>query len=126
MFSLGVSALRARRAQTVALFVLTVLAALGASTAPWFLGWARDAVAIADIGAAPALQRVVIAGGAVRYQPGAPSPMRLLKDTVREHLDLPGSTVVLGAPLYVTMSRAGLSNAPTAGLYLNSRDDVCA
>src|SRR5258705_8276870 len=101
MFGLVLNALRARRAQTVALFVLTVLAAVGASAAPWFLGWARDAVAIADINAAPALQRVVIASGAVRYQPGATSPMRLLKDTVHQHLDLPGSTVVMGARLYV-------------------------
>src|SRR6476469_9038300 len=54
MLSLVLSALRARRAQTLALFALTVLAALGGCAAPWFLGWSRDAVATADITYAPA------------------------------------------------------------------------
>src|SRR4051794_12351160 len=45
MVGLVGSALRARRGQTVAVFVLTLLAALGASAAPWFLAWARAGVA---------------------------------------------------------------------------------
>ena len=67
MFGLVLNALRARRPQAVALFALTVLAALGASAAPWFLAWAKDAVADASIAAAPPAQRVLDASGSVRY-----------------------------------------------------------
>ncbi len=126
MFGLVLGALRARRAQTVALFVLTVLAALGASAAPWFLGWSKDAVAAADIEAAPPLQRLVIAKGAVRYEPGETSPMQLMRDAVSLHLDLPGVTTTVGARLYVTMTRVGVAKPTEAGLYLNSREGVCA
>src|SRR5689334_13276195 len=123
MFGLVLNALRARRAQTVALFALTVLAGLGASAAPWFAGWARDAVTTANIVGAPAEQRVVGAQGAVRYSPGGPDPLAALRERVGQHLDVPGGTVVVGARLYTTMY-AGTEAA--AGLYLNYRDDVCA
>ncbi|MDT5024411.1 MAG: hypothetical protein QOE61_837, partial [Micromonosporaceae bacterium] len=126
MFGLVLGGLRARRAQTVALFVLTVLAAMGVSAAPWFLGWARDAVSTADLAAAPPIQRVVVVAGTAQYQAGAASPATLLRERVRRQLDVPGSIVVTGARLYVNMTRAGVANAPTTGLYLNDRDDICA
>lgn len=126
MFGLVLNALRARRAQTVALFALTVLAAMGASAAPWFLGWARDAVSRADVAAAPALQRLVIAAGSARYQAGEASPADLLRQRVSQEFDIPGAAVVVGARLYVNMAPAGATNGPAAGLYLNFRDDICA
>src|SRR5258705_7808991 len=126
MFGLVLNALRARRAQTAALFVLTVVAALGASAAPWFLGWARDAVSAADLAAAPPIQRVVVVGGTAQYGAGAPSPATLLRERVRQQLDVPGSTVVTGARLYVNTVRAAGANAPTTGLQLVYRDDLCA
>ena len=126
MFRLVLNALRARRAQTVALFTLTVLAALGASAAPWFMGWARDAVAEANIAVAPAEQRVVTARGAVRYAPEVGPPSQIMRERVSEHLDIEGSEVVVGARIYVNMRSAESPNAGSAGLYLNYRDDVCA
>ena len=110
----------------MALFVLTVLAALGTSAAPWFLGWARDAVSAADLAAAPSTQRLVIVAGTADYEAGAPSPTTLLRERVHGQLDVPGSIVVTGARLYVNMTRAGVANAPSTGLYLNYRDDICA
>src|SRR5262245_32356662 len=103
MFGLVLNALRARRAQTVALFALTVLAGLGASAAPWFAGWARSEVVDANIASSPAEERVVAAQGAVRYSPGGPDPLQALRDRVRQHLDIPGGSVVVGARLYSTM-----------------------
>src|SRR4030095_1368209 len=101
MFGLVLNALRARRAQTVALFALTVLAGLGASAAPWFGGWARGEVVGANDGGgpgagrgevvgansagAPAEERVVAAQGAVRFSPGGADPLQALRDRVREH-----------------------------------------
>jgi ABC-type antimicrobial peptide transport system permease subunit len=125
MLRLVLSALRARRAQTVALFALTVLAALGGCAAPWFLGWSRDAVATADIASAPAVERVVKAGGPIRYGPGEPSPTTELRQLVGAVLDIPGAQTSTGASLYTDMVKAGAPNA-TAGLYLGYRDDVCA
>jgi ABC-type antimicrobial peptide transport system permease subunit len=125
MFSLVLSALRARRAQTLALFALTVLAALGGSAAPWFLGWSRDAVASADIASAPAVERVVRAGGPIRYGPGEASPTTELRQAVASVLDVPGAQTTTGAQLYADMTPVGGSTG-AAGLYLGYRDDVCA
>ncbi|HEV8166011.1 MAG TPA: FtsX-like permease family protein, partial [Actinomycetota bacterium] len=132
MFLLVLSALRARRSQTIALFALTVLAGLGASAAPWYAGWARDAVTRANIAAAPAEQRIVAAAGAVRLGSGGPDPLVTLRQRVGQQLDIPGSDVVVGARLYATMSPAGAPRTPSAGegsqasgLYLTYRDRVC-
>src|SRR6185503_9116058 len=132
MFLLVLSALRARRSQTIALFALTVLAALGASAAPWYAGWAREAVTRANIAAAPAEQRIVAAAGAVRMSPGGPDPLVTLRERVGQHLDIPGADVVVGARLYATMSAASGPLTPSAeegsqaaGLYLTYRDRVC-
>src|SRR5690606_10821729 len=107
------------------LFLLTVLAALGAGAAPWFYGWARDAVAEANIAAAPAEQRVVTASGAVRYDPGAPElPTDVVRQRASEQLDVPGAETVLGAKLYTNMVAADGAGG-SAGLYLSYRDGVC-
>jgi hypothetical protein len=124
MLSLVLSALRARRAQTLALFALTVLAALGGCAAPWFLGWSRDAVATADITSAPAVERVIHAGGPIRFGAGQPSPTKELRDIVSTALTIDGAQTVTGAQLYADMTKVG-ADAP-AGVYLGYRDDVCA
>src|SRR6185369_5026695 len=124
MLSLVLSALRARRAQTLALFALTVLAALGGCAAPWFLGWSRDAVATADITSAPAVERVIHAGGPIRFGAGQPSPTKELRDIVSTALTIDGAQTVTGAQLYADMTTVG-ADAP-AGVYLGYRDDVCA
>ena len=124
MLRLVLSALRARRAQTVALFALTVLAAAGGCAAPWFLGWSRDAVATADIASAPAVERVVKAGGPIRYGPGEASPTTQLRQLVGAVFDIPGAQTATGAQLYTDMVKAGTTTS--AGLYLGYRDNVCA
>ena len=104
MFGLVLNALRARRAQTVALFSLTVLAALGAAAAPWFMGWARDTVVEARIDAAPATQRVVDASGAVRYTGDDPTTLHARAGGPHLHR---GAEMVVGGALYVNMRPAG-------------------
>jgi putative ABC transport system permease protein len=135
MFGLVLNALGARRAQAAALLLLTVLAAVGASAAPWFYTWGRASVAAADVAAAPAVQRVVVASGAVRYGAGAQSPIRLLRERIAQDLVIPGAQTVVGARMYATMTPAGdpqnlrpgqSAPAGSAGLYLNYRDDICA
>src|SRR5690606_28033413 len=107
MLGLVLTALRARRSQTIALFVLTVLAALGAGAAPWFYGWAQDAVAAASIAAAPPVQRVVSATGAVRYDAEADLvPTEAVRQRADESLAVPGAEVVLGAKVYVNLAPA--------------------
>src|SRR5262245_8131788 len=100
MFRLVLSALRARRAQSLTVFALTVLAGLGAAAGPWFLAWGRDAVATANIASATGPERVVAAEGAVRYSAGGTSPMQALRERVTPHLSIPGSTLVVGAHLF--------------------------
>jgi hypothetical protein len=126
MFGLVLNALRARRAQSLTVFALTVLAGLGAAAGPWFLAWGRDAVAAANVSSATGVERVVVARGVARYAPGDPSPMEALRDRVSGNLDIPGSELVVGANLFSSMRAAADPDAPIAGLYLNARDGVCA
>src|SRR5262245_16660094 len=126
MFSLVLSALRARRAQTAALFALTVLAALGASAAPWFVGWAADSVAVADISAAPTMERIVRATGVIRYDEGAASPAKVMRDAVDSALSIPGSTSVVAERLFATARPPGTSaDSPQASLYIGYRENIC-
>ncbi len=125
MFGLVLGALRARRAQTIALFALTLLAGLGASAAPWFLAWGRDAVADANIASAPGTERVVVGSGAVRYTAGGPSPLQVLRDRVGQDLSIHGGQIVVGAALFASVQAADDPDALPAGLYLHYRDGVC-
>lgn len=122
MLALVFGALRARRGQTIALFALTLLAALGCATAPWFLSWARAAVERADIASAPATQRTVMVSATARYSPGVASPLAELRTVVAENL--PGLEPVAGARLYASLGRAGTE--PSIGAYLAYRDALCA
>jgi hypothetical protein len=121
---LVLAALAARRAQTVALFALTVLASLGASAAPWYLSWARDSVAAADVAAAPPDRRVAVINGSAQQSESSPVP--LLRERVAQHLDVPGSEVTVGARMYVSARNADPEAGTAAtGLYVHFRDDVC-
>ena len=124
MIGLVLAALAARRAQTVALFALTVLASLGASAAPWYLSWARDAVAAADVAATPPDRRVAVVNGSAQQSESSPVP--LLRERVARHLDVPGSEVTVGARMYVSARNADPdATTPATGLYVHFRDDVC-
>ena len=126
MLRLVLAALAARRTQTLAIFVLTALAALGASAAPWFLQRAHAAVAEADVVAAPAASRVVVVGGTARYAAGEQSPLTLLRDRIAT-LGLTGATVTTGGRMFANVARVGASSgAASSGLYLGARDGVCA
>ena len=126
MFGLVLNALRARRPQAAALFVLTVLAALGAAAAPWFLAWAKDAVADASIAAAPAEQRVLAATGSVRYEAQPEPPSAMLRERVLPQLQIPGTTPVIGARVYVGLAAIDGTPGAASGLYLAFREGVCA
>ena len=127
MFGLVLNALRARRPQAAALFALTVLAALGAAAAPWFLAWAKDSVADANIAAAPPAQRVLDASGSIRYDlQAADPPSEVLRSRVSPDLVIPGATPVVGARVYVNMAPVEGTPGAASGLYLAYRDDVCA
>ncbi len=126
MLGLVLDALRARRAQSLTVFALTVLAGLAAAAGPWFLAWGRDAVAAANIASATGVERVIVAEGAVRYTAGGPSPIQALRDRMAAQVTIPGADVVVGAHLFSSMRLAADPDAPTAGLYLNYRDGICA
>ena len=123
MFGLVVNALRARRAQTVAMFILTVLAALGAGAAPWFATWAYRAVANSDIATAPAAQRVVTVTGFIRPAPGV-SPSALLAPQVAQRLPVNGAQATTSARFYGTERQP--SQTRTIPTNIGYRDDVCA
>lgn len=125
MPALVISAMRARRTQTVAVFALTMLAALGVSAVPWFLAWAHDAVVATDVAAAPATARVLRVTGTATYQVGQPSPMPELRAKVEQYVDVPGSEVTVGGTIAGTMAAsAGAGN--TEDLDLGARDQLCA
>ena len=67
MLSLVLHALRARRAQSLAMFALAVLAGLGSAAAPWFLGWGRDSVVLANLASSPVEERLVRARVLIRH-----------------------------------------------------------
>lgn len=114
MFSLVLHALRARRAQALAMFALAVLAGLGSAAAPWFLGWGSESVA--RNAAAPAAERLVYGAGSSGYDPSAPNPLDVLRNAIEEHLSVAGSEITVGASLYVTarpVPNQGTSAPPT-------------
>ena len=127
MFGLVLSALRARRTQTFAIFALTALAALGGSAAPWFMAWAEDTVAAAAIESAPVTQRVVVVTGTAAHAPGEPSPVGAFRSTVADALDTPDVEPTVGVKLYATLrtTRDGVDVPVGAGLYLGARTGIC-
>ncbi|HEY7224989.1 MAG TPA: hypothetical protein VH561_15550, partial [Micromonosporaceae bacterium] len=133
MLSLVFHALRARRAQSLVMFVLAMLAALGASAAPWFLAWGGDAVARANLVSAPFSDRVVIGNGSIQYQAAGPSPVQFTREQVAQHLAVPGVQTQVGARVLASVSPeqpAGSAPIPpadvvSAALYLVYHDDVC-
>lgn len=132
MVSLVFSALLARRAQTLALFALTILAALGGCAAPWFQGWAHESVASADIAAAPLTQRLVTVSGPAHWTPGSPQPVEHLRDVVGAAFPVDGGQVVVTMDTLAqvgpaaTPRTATAPNRPLINVDLAYRDDVCA
>src|SRR5262245_8061180 len=126
MISLVFSALRERRSQTLSLFVLTVVAALGGCAAPWFAGWAHEAVASADIAAAPLTQRLIAVSGSVRYTAGDPSPLPRARQTIDDALPVPGGQVVIATNLFTQATRSDNDGVNPVNLTVGYRDDVCA
>jgi hypothetical protein len=120
------TALRARREQTLALFILTVLASTGAAAAPWFLAWADAAVAESAILSAPPAERVVVFSSTINTPDAEALPFAELRGRVAAQLDNPGALDTAGARVFVTARAAGGSpDGPAAGLYVNYRERVC-
>jgi putative ABC transport system permease protein len=125
MLRLVLTALRARREQTLALFVLTVLASTGAAAAPWFLAWADRAVAESSITSAPAIQRVVVLSSTVNTPDGG-LPFAELRSRAAAQLVIPGAVDTAGARIFVSTRDADApGQGPGAGLYLNHREGIC-
>lgn len=124
MPALVFSAMRARRTQTVAVFVLTLLAALAMSVVPWYLTWARAAVVATDVAATPVAARVVQVAGTAAYQPGQPSPLPALRTEVEQYVDVAGSAVTTGADIAGSLG-ASVAAKTTENLVMAARDQVC-
>jgi hypothetical protein len=127
MFRLILSALRARRVQTLAIFALTLLAVSGGSAAPWFLSWAQDTVAQSDIAKAPLDQRVTTLKGTMRPAADGTSPAETIRQKGQSTLDFPGAEVTVGAKIYGNLVVGEISpQANASSAYLAFRSDVCA
>ncbi len=124
MPALVFSAMRARRTQTVAVFVLTTLATLAVSAVPWFLTWARAAVVTTDVAATPVAARVVQVTGTAAYQPGQPSPLPALRAQVEQYIAVPGSTVTTGGFIAGALGTS-LTAKTTENVPLAARDQIC-
>ena len=128
MLRLVLGALRARRAQTVAVFALTALATLGGSAAPWFTSWARSAVAQADIQTAPAIQRVVTITATIEHKQGSTAALTALRQQAAAALAVDGGTVSVAAQVYASSAKPTGSppiDRIASGLFLGSRTGVC-
>ncbi|HEU0240846.1 MAG TPA: FtsX-like permease family protein [Micromonosporaceae bacterium] len=128
MVGLVFSALRERRSQAVSIFILTILTALGGCAAPWFSAWAHEAVAAADISAAPVTQRLVTVTGQARNPTVASAPMTQLHQLVGSALPL-GSDVVVAMNLLTQVNAAKPQTGATENstlVTLGSRENVCA
>jgi hypothetical protein len=123
MFGLVVGALVARRAQAIWLAVLATVAVMAASAAPWYHAAALASVTDADVTSAPAAQRTVLATSRLSVDDvTGSSPLPAARQAAARLLDMPGSTVVLGAQFLGTFSHG----SRTVGALLAYRDDVCA
>jgi hypothetical protein len=126
MISLVFSALRERRSQTLSLFLLTVVAAVGGCAAPWFASWAHQAVASADIAAAPLPQKLITVTGSIRYAPGDPSPLVKARQVAGDALPIPDGEIVTAMNLFTQATRPDSNGASPVNLTVGYRDDVCA
>ncbi len=126
MPALVISAMRARRTQTIAVFVLTTLAALSASAVPWFLAWTHDTVVASDVAAAPIDARVVRVSGTALYQAGESSPLPPMRAQVEQYIPARDSTVTTGGVIIVTVTSTATAGTPGDDLFLGVRDQICA
>lgn len=132
MFSLVLHALRARRAQALAMFALAVLAGLGSAAAPWFLAWGSDAAARSAVDAAPATDRLISGSGTIQVDLSSGSPLDALAALIDEHLPIAGKEVRLGARFLVSLTPVEPDTGPTPpaeqeslDLYLATRVGLC-
>jgi len=128
VLALVLHALRARRAQSLTMFTLALLAGLGSAAAPWFVTWGGDAVARANLATA-VTDHLVIASGSQPYEPGADSPIQFTRDQLAEHLAIPGLRTEVGANVSAALgqveSDASASVDPVQ-THIAYHDDVCA
>lgn len=123
MLALVWHALRARRAQSLTLFALALLAGLGSAAAPWFLAWGSDAVARANVASSPAMDRLVVLGGSERYDSSAPAPVSVMRDQVAEHLAVTDAEVAVGLRVLADVAEAG--SARDISTYVAYYDEAC-
>ncbi len=107
MLSLVLQALRVRRAQALAMFVLALLAGLGSAAAPWFLAWGTDSVARANLASAPMTERIVDVNTSIRFDTGPGNPLDTLRGLVTERLPVEGIEIDVGARLSVVVEPVG-------------------
>ena len=125
MPSVVLSALRARRTTTVAVFVLTVLASVGASAAPYFLASGRSEIVASDVAAATADERVLNLTATANFRAGDPSPQSALRTRVEQVLAVPGATVTIGSDMTAVAAGSAPGSATTS-IDLATREGVCA
>jgi hypothetical protein len=130
LFSLVFSAVRARRAQAVALFLLTVCAVAAAAAAPWYLAAATESVARADIATAPVTQRVVSVALSARMGLAPNSMLASTRAEVSSLLPVPGATPVLGEQLLGEVKPLDANGKPinsnsSPSTFLAFRDGMC-
>ncbi len=94
MLGLVLAALRARRAQAVTLFLLTLLAAASAAASPWYILASAESVAAKHVETAKVSERVVeVTGkGPVPQGQTVESALQAFSTSVDDTLDLPGFT----------------------------------
>jgi hypothetical protein len=126
MFRLVLSAVFARRAQAVALFLLAVLAVAAAAAAPWYLAAATDSVAAADVAGATALQRAVAVAGSTSLGTHPASQLDQTRQDVAPLLPVPGAVASLGEQILGQVTPRGAApDAAPIGTYVAYRDGVC-
>jgi putative ABC transport system permease protein len=118
MLGVVLGAIRARRAQAATLFVLTALALIAATAAPWYVVAAARSVALADVAVAPASQRVVLVAGRVAPAPGVVDQIESQAGAV---FPIPGSDSTVSVRVPGRAVRGGAESA----VALAYRDKVC-
>jgi hypothetical protein len=116
-------AFRARRAQTLTVLLLAMVAVTAAVAAPWYVLAAAEQAAVSDVTSAPADHRTFSASGEVVVGSGtAAGALDGLAATVRQALPVPDSRVYRGLLQLTNDTRKGSGlEVPVA-----YRDEVCA
>ncbi len=122
MIPLVWSAIAARRASSLVIFLLAALTTAGLSVAPWYAADATATATAARIAATPATQRTVSAHTPVALEQDPAGALRTFADSARTALDLPVDGEIVGARVSDNLRTGnGLLSVD-----LRYRDNVCA